>query len=48
MKKEYTTPKITVDLLMKTDALMASFETDNSYAKSRSIFNDDFTVDDIL
>ena len=48
MKKQYFKPEMNVEILLKTDVLLLSVETDNRYQQSRNIFKSDFTVEDIL
>lgn len=48
MKKPYFKPEMNVEILLKTDVLLDSFETDNRYEQSKNIFKSDFTVEDIL
>lgn len=48
MKKQYKKPEIITEVLLKDDVLEMSYEKDNGYAASKSIFIDDFKIDDIL
>lgn len=48
MKKQYKKPEIITEVLLKDDVLEMSEEKDNGYAASKSIFIDNFSIDDIL
>lgn len=48
MKKQYKKPEIITEVLLKDDVLEMSEEKDNGYLASKSIFIDNFSIDDIL
>lgn len=48
MKKQYKKPEIITEVLLKDDVLEMSEEKNNSYLASKSIFIDNFSIDDIL
>ncbi|MEE3428254.1 MAG: hypothetical protein VZQ55_04740 [Ruminococcus sp.] len=48
MKKQYKKPEIVTEVLLEEDVLKMSTDTENSFVNSKSIFIDDFSIDDIL
>ena len=48
MKKQYKKPEIITEVLLKDDVLEMSEEKDNKFVASKSIFIDNFSIDDIL
>ena len=48
MKQQYVKPEIITEVLLQEDVLKMSTDTDNSYVNSTNIFDDGFSVEDIL
>ena len=48
MKQTYIKPEIITEVLLQEDVLKMSTDTDNSYVNSTNIFDDGFSVENIL
>lgn len=48
MKKQYSKPEITTEVLLKDDVLRMSEETDNRYVGSKKLIKNNFDINDIF